>query len=213
MRLFFWLTLGLALIPPVTVSLWGSSTAIAHQVQLSGTVGGTKHIEPDDNPRAGRASLTWFALTRKGGEPIPLEACDCQLAVYTQPYQEGDRPIQTPVLQAIAVEGYKDIPGAEIIFPQVGAYTLVLQGEPRQPARFEPFELKFTVTVAAGQTAPPFPATPLPTEAATPTPVAQAAPSAATKTDQGGVGWAIAPVVLLLAGAVGFGLWRRNRKQ
>jgi len=28
------------------------------------------HIEPEHNPRAGKPSLTWFALTRKGGQLI-----------------------------------------------------------------------------------------------------------------------------------------------
>jgi hypothetical protein len=205
-------TLGLVLIMPAVAFSVKNSPASAHQVKLSGSVGGTKHIEPDDNPRAGQVSLTWFALTRKGGESIPLKDCDCQLAVYSQPYQEGDRPIQTPALRAISAEGYKDIPGADIHFPQVGAYTLVLQGKPRQSNSFDPFELEFSVTVAAGQTTPPTPATPLPVEPAIPTPVAQTVTPAATKPEQSGVGWAIAPVVLLLAGAVGFGVWRRNRK-
>ncbi len=206
-------TLSLVLIMPAAVLSVENSPASAHQVKLSGSVGGTKHIEPDDNPRAGQISITWFALTRKGGELIPLKDCDCQLTVYSQPYQEGDRPIQSPALRAISAEGYKDIPGADINFPQVGAYTLLLQGKPRQPNSFDPFELEFNVTVAAGQTANPAPATPLPAESTTPTPVAQTVSSDAMETEQSGVGWAIAPVVLLLAGAVGFGLWRRERKQ
>jgi len=37
----------------------------AHTVKISGDVAALFHIEPEHNPRAG--SLTWFALTRKGG--------------------------------------------------------------------------------------------------------------------------------------------------
>jgi hypothetical protein len=36
----------------------------------------------------------------------------------------------------------------------VGAYELVLQGEPATPEDFQPFELRFPVTVAAGQAVP-----------------------------------------------------------
>ncbi|WAL62150.1 hypothetical protein [Thermocoleostomius sinensis] len=124
---------------------------IAHQVQVVGEVGGTLHIEPNDNPRAGVPSLAWFALTRQGGELIPLEACNCQLFVYAQPYRSGEAPVQVPALEPVSAEGYENVPGAEITFPQVGAYELVLQGEPHTTKGFEPFELRFNVTVAAGQ--------------------------------------------------------------
>jgi hypothetical protein len=129
-------------------------SAEAHQVQVSGDVGGTAHIEPNDNPRAGTPSLAWFAVTRPGGELIPLEACNCQLAVYARPVQPGDAPVQQPALKPVSAEGYAGVPGAEITFPQVGAYELVLQGQPKTPDQFQPFELRFEITVAAGQAAP-----------------------------------------------------------
>ncbi|WP_416667313.1 hypothetical protein [Egbenema bharatensis] len=149
-----------------TIAFWGVSTlsisallsipAIAHQVQIAGDVGGTMHIEPNDNPRAGEPSLAWFALTRQGGELIPLEACNCQLTIYTQP----GAIVESPLLEAVSAEGYTGIPGAEVTFPQVGAYELVLQGEPVTADDFQPFELRFPVTVAAGQTVPSPPAEP-----------------------------------------------------
>jgi hypothetical protein len=146
---------------PKTIALYASSSlfistllttpTIAHLVQISGDVGATLHIEPNDNPRAGEPSLAWFALTRQGGELIPLEACNCQLEIYTQP---GNAIVQSPTLEPVSAEGYRGIPGAEVTFPQVGAYDLVLQGEPTTPEDFQPFEFRFSVTVAAGQVAP-----------------------------------------------------------
>ncbi|NJL42274.1 MAG: hypothetical protein HC935_00390 [Pseudanabaena sp. SU_2_4] len=53
--------------------------AYAHQVEISSDVGATLHIEPDDKPKAGQPTQVWFALTTKGGQVIPLSACDCQL--------------------------------------------------------------------------------------------------------------------------------------
>lgn len=135
-----------------------TSPTIAHQVKVSGNVGGTAHIEPNDNPKAGTPSLAWFALTRSGGELIPLEDCNCRLRVYAQPRQPGDTPIQEPTLQPVSADGYRNVPGADVTFPQVGAYELVLQGEPTKSEDFLPFELTFGVTVAAGQTASPEPA-------------------------------------------------------
>ncbi|NJR58081.1 MAG: hypothetical protein HC769_03995 [Cyanobacteria bacterium CRU_2_1] len=125
--------------------------AIAHQVEIAGEVGGTVHIEPNDTPQAGEPSLTWFALTRQGGELIPLAACDCQLAVYAQPHSNDTPPVQEPPLRAVSAEGYDGIPGADITFPQVGAYELVLRGQPIPPEEFQPFDLRFSITVAAGQ--------------------------------------------------------------
>ena len=142
--------------------------AIAHEVELSGDVGGTLHVEPNDTPRAGEEVLAWVALTRKGGEPIPLSECDCQLDIYAEPRQEGDAPLLSPELTAVDSKGYQGIPGANFMFPQVGAYTLVMSGEPQQRQAeegFLPFTLPFEVTVAAGESVPQVPAestTPLP---------------------------------------------------
>ncbi len=121
---------------------------LAHEVELSNEVGGTLHIEPNDSPKAGTASLTWIALTRRGGQPIPLADCNCNLSVYAQPYSPGDRPIQQPTLSATSAEGRTGIPSASITFPRAGAYELVLQGSPTAAGAFSPFELRFAVTVA-----------------------------------------------------------------
>jgi hypothetical protein len=122
--------------------------ASAHEVEVSGDVGGTMHIEPNDSPKAGTASLTWFALTRRGGQPIPLTDCNCTLSVYAQPRQQGGKPIVQPALSATSVEGHQGVPSAKVTFPRAGAYELVLQGRPVTSGTFTPFELKFPVTVA-----------------------------------------------------------------
>jgi len=120
----------------------------AHEVEVSGDVGGTMHIEPNDSPKAGAASLTWFALNRRGGQPIRLSDCNCSLAVYAQPRRPGDAPIQQLSLTAKTVEGRSGVPSANITFPRVGAYDLVLKGQPVTSGDFSAFELRFPVTVA-----------------------------------------------------------------
>jgi hypothetical protein len=130
--------------------LLGSHPVIAHNIQTDGTVGATFHIEPDHNPRAGEASTAWFALTKSGGEPLPLAECDCQLAVYDRA-TNPDTPILKPPLKAIAAEQYRDIPGAEIVFPQAGIYELEISGSPKAGADFEPFSLAYSVTVSPGK--------------------------------------------------------------
>ncbi len=124
--------------------------ASAHSVKTAGDVGGTIHIEPNDNPRAGEPTQAWFALTRKGGKVIPLAQCNCQLAVYAQPHASGEPPLLEPSLNPVAAERYRGIPGAEIVFPKPGIYQLQLNGKPVSEANFKPFNFKFEVTVAAG---------------------------------------------------------------
>jgi len=130
------------------------SPVAAHKVQIAEDVGGTLHIEPNDNPQAGKAALIWIVMTRKGGQTIPLEQCNCQLAVYPKPHAEGSPPLLQPPLKPVSAEGYQGIPGAEIVFPKPGAYQLELSGTPKAGASFKPFQLNYEVTVAAGAAAP-----------------------------------------------------------
>ena len=123
----------------------------AHTVKISADVGGTIHIEPNDNPRAGEVTQAWFALTRKGGKVIPLKDCNCQLAIYAEPHVAGEPALLEPPLKPIEVERYEGIPGAEVTFPKPGAYQLQLSGKPVTEGSFQPFELKFAVTVATGK--------------------------------------------------------------
>jgi hypothetical protein len=134
----------------LVISITNLYPAFAHKVEVAGDVGGTLHIEPNDNPRAGEPSQAWFALTRRGGKVIPLSQCNCQLAVYAEPYATGEPPLLEPQLEPVAAERYQGIPGAEIVFPKAGIYQLQLNGKPVSGARFRPFEFKFEVTVASG---------------------------------------------------------------
>jgi len=142
----------------------------AHNVQTAGDVGGTLHIEPNDNPQAGKPALTWFALTRRGGQVIPLEACECQLAVYAQPRSDNAQPVLEPTLEVVKAEEYQGIPGAAIAFPKAGAYELELRGTPKPGANFQPFELQFPVTVTGASASSASPQAPSPNPAAQQTP-------------------------------------------
>ena len=71
---------------------------LAHNVEISNEVAATFHIEPNHNPRVGQETQAWFALTRRGGQTIPLSACNCQLKVYTLPrVAEAEQPHRTRV--------------------------------------------------------------------------------------------------------------------
>jgi hypothetical protein len=129
------------------ISLAAISPAAAHTVKTDGNVGATFHIEPDHNPRAGKPAQAWFALTRQGGQLIPLEACQCRLLVYRS---SEKIPIFTPTLTSFRADQYRNIPGAAIMFPDAGVYTLELSGSPKAKAAFDPFKLVYSVTVLPG---------------------------------------------------------------
>ncbi len=125
-----------------------SPQALAHEVETAGDVAATFHIEPGHNPKAGQPSLAWFALTRRGGQMIPLSACACKLAVYPVPHVEGKTPpLLRPALTALNVERFKGIPSATITFPKPGIYELELSGKPKTGSSFSDFELSYQVTV------------------------------------------------------------------
>ena len=123
-----------------------SVPAIAHNVEISNEVAATFHIEPNHNPQANQPTTAWFALTRRGGASIPLSECDCNLNVYAVPRTAEAEPVLQPELVAIDVEQYREIPGAEVVFPQPGAYELEISGTAKDNS-FAPFELTYKVNV------------------------------------------------------------------
>jgi hypothetical protein len=173
--------------------LSSTPSALAHNVEVATDVAAIMHLEPDHNPKSGEPSRAWFVLTRQGGAQIPFEQCDCRLAVYAEPSKPGDAPILQPTLTPIAAEKYRDIPGATIVFPKSGQYTLALSGKPKG-TEFQPFELRYSVTVTAGAAG----SSPAPTQAVTP--AAEAQPTTTPNSDWGHSLW------LAGAGAIGMGI-------
>lgn len=129
----------------LSTAISASVPVIAHNVEISNEVAATFHIEPNHNPQAGKATTAWFALTRRGGSSIPLSQCDCSLKVYIVP-RNNVEPILQPKLFSMDVEKYQEIPGAEIVFPQAGAYELEISGTAKDNS-FSAFELTYAVNV------------------------------------------------------------------
>lgn len=122
-----------------------SIPAIAHNVQTSGEVAATFHIEPNHNPQAKQPTTAWFALTRRGGNSILLSQCNCLLRVYSTPRNDA-KPLLQPTLIPLNVEQYRETPSAKIAFPQAGAYELEISGTAKDDS-FSPFKLTYTVNV------------------------------------------------------------------
>lgn len=194
----------LAVSSALALSIGSENHAIAHQVKTSADIGGTVHIEPNDTPKAGEPAVAWFALTQRGGAPVPLSDCQCQLAVYSGA-QEG--AIATPSLVPLSIEGYDNIPSATVTFPAVGQYELVITGRPATEGAFQPFELRFPVTVA---TVAPAAAQSAPSDEPSPSEATALAGTADPPNSSPFPGVAIALVPALLV-AVGWGLFSLRR--
>ena len=172
-------------------------SAQAHNVKTSGEVAALFHIEPDHNPKAGQASRAWFALTKKGGELISLEKCNCKLEVRQEPHQEGSEPLLEPPLKAISADQYQGVPGAEIVFPRAGIYELEISGTAKDGQSFQPFQLSYSVTVQSGEAAQP---------SIAPSQIAQVS----TETASSRTRWLV-PGVAIVALLIG-GVWLIKRK-
>ena len=123
-----------------------SIPAIAHNVEISEEVAATFHIEPNHNPQVNQPTTAWFALTRRGGNSIPLSQCNCTLRVYSLPRTNNAQPLLKPRLIPLDVEKFQEIPGAKITFPQAGTYELEINGTAKDNS-FAPFKLTYTVNV------------------------------------------------------------------
>ncbi|GMA14559.1 hypothetical protein E5F05_10085 [Deinococcus metallilatus] len=117
-----------------------STPALAHEIVRDGNVGALLHIEPDDAPLVGLPNKTWFETNQRGGKAITLINCACVLSVYQGAVKPGVNPISTPGLKT-----EKNKLAADLMFPQEGAYTLVLTGKPRPGATFNAFRLEWVV--------------------------------------------------------------------
>jgi hypothetical protein len=174
--------------------------AIAHNVEVAGEVAGTWHVEPDHNPRSGEPAKVWIALTRKGGAVLPLTQANCRLAVFPQPYTEGDKPLLQPELKAIAVEQYEGIPGAEVVFPQPGLYEMELSCTPKEEGTFAAFEMQSPVTVVGG------------VPSASP-PVENLVGTAEGVDEPPGINWGVTSAGAAIGVAVGIAIWIMLRKK
>ena len=80
---------------------------------------------------------------------LQLKDCDCAVQVFTQPAEDSTLPIASPELEPVSAESFTDIPGATVMFPDIGAYTIVITGTPTSTNDFQPFELSFDIAVVS----------------------------------------------------------------
>jgi hypothetical protein len=119
---------------------------IAHQMNAAGSVGAMIHLEPNDSPFAGKNTMTWFMLTRQSGEMIAPKQCDCKVMALDANEQPIVHHLPLTTMQLAGHQAGHEAIRTDITFPKAGAYTVVLTGKSKDNS-FDPFELKFPITV------------------------------------------------------------------
>ena len=132
----------------ITAPLLLSTSLSAHQTQPSktGKVNVMIHLDPNDSPIAGKATLTWFMLTRSNNKMIAPASCACQVNVYNASGQVIMRGLPLTTMAVAGHEKGHEAIQTMITFPQPGAYKVMLSGKSKDKS-FDPFETKFSVTV------------------------------------------------------------------
>jgi len=119
-------------------------SALAHELARDGNVGALMHTDPDDAPLVGKPTGVFFELNQKGGRPILLSQCACTLSVYAGGVTAGRAPLSQGKLR----QGQGQLLSS-VLFPAAGAYTMVLQGQPKpglaSGAAFSAFKLSWVV--------------------------------------------------------------------
>jgi hypothetical protein len=132
----------------ISAPLMLSSSLRAHQTQPTNAekVNAMIHLDPEDSPIAGKASLTWFMLTRSNGKMIAPANCACQVNVYNASGQVIMRGLPLSTMAVAGHEKGHEAIQTKITFPRPGAYKVMLSGKSKDKS-FAPFEVKFSVTV------------------------------------------------------------------
>ena len=108
----------------------------AHILKVDGKIGVTMHIDPDDQPVAGKESKIFVDIQDQSGRfnPSNPESCNCFLSIY----------FQEKVLTKMSLVSGGTYAQLRYNFPKSGAYTLVIEGSPSGTGKvFQAFRTEF----------------------------------------------------------------------
>ncbi len=123
--------------------LWMSYTphAAAHTLKVDGSIGVTMHVDPDDAPLANQNAHIMIGVQDKRAGFSAFSDCTCSLTI-----KRDDQLITTIPLTGTASEAM-----ANYTFASAGTYTLTVDGQAKEPGRFEDFGVTFTYIIGRGQ--------------------------------------------------------------
>ncbi len=112
----------------------------AHETQSDGPIGAILHVDPGDQPVAGKKSSLFFEFTDME-EKLNLDNCDCKVSI-----TRGDQEILSQSFSR--VDGTEGTSGLiDFTFPQSDIYKARVTGKPKEDGQFAPFDLSFIIRV------------------------------------------------------------------
>jgi hypothetical protein len=122
------------------------SPVFAHVLLTDKSIGAVVHINPDDDPIAGQSSDFFFEFKDKDNRFDP-RACDCKYQI-----KQGDKIISQGDLFSGGNDPSLENASFNVIFPEVGIYSLTLTGNPINPGQFSNFVLTDSIRVERSST-------------------------------------------------------------
>ncbi|MCC7356734.1 MAG: hypothetical protein IT410_03965 [Candidatus Doudnabacteria bacterium] len=109
----------------------------AHTLENVSSIGAVLHINPDDNPVVRQPATLVFSMSDQENL-FNAKQCACTLSI-----KRGEDDLGSLDVSAISLDKLELV----YTFPEVGLYTLTLNGIPKDGAIFEPFNLDFDLQV------------------------------------------------------------------
>ena len=128
--LFFFLFLGIGIFHPLPIH--------AHNLQIDGTIGGTLHVDPDDDPFAQQIS-TLYLYFKDETNKFTLTKCSCTAHILENGKELFLTPLTAGTDPLTAIFTYT--------FPKMDVYTLEVEGKPINPESFQLFKLTYIIRV------------------------------------------------------------------
>jgi hypothetical protein len=114
--------------------------ASAHEYKYAGTLSVLLHMEPGDSPIASEPAQLFFYF-KDEAKKFRATECNCTVTI-----KSGDNTLREGPVEG-AAKGYgEDVRMVNFTFPDVGIYTVTLNGTPKNGA-FEPFLLNYDVRI------------------------------------------------------------------
>lgn len=122
------------------VVVFSSNSASAHVIKYDNDIGASLHINPDDDPVSGKPTSFSLRFTDVN-QRLKLPECNCEVKL-----KENDKTIEEQPLQP--TDPYNST--NTVTFPKADVYNLIVSGQPKNGASFQPFTLDFPLRVNKG---------------------------------------------------------------
>ncbi len=136
----------LVVVALLAITVVGAKTVYAHELQSEGSVHVIMHINPDDNPIAGKQSTLVFYVF-DDQENFSGTHCACNVGVT----MDGTKLLSKPI--NIGDKGFNHVGELPFSFPMLGDYQINFSGKPIDGSSFQTFNLNYPLAVSqAGRT-------------------------------------------------------------